>query len=58
VREGERISVRKAGLVFEVDVVALSDRRGGAPDAAKLYRETPESAAAREQEIARRRAAA
>jgi ribosome-associated heat shock protein Hsp15 len=57
VREGERISVRKAGLVFEVDVVALSDRRGGAPEAAKLYRETAQSVAAREEEIARRRAA-
>ncbi len=58
VRVGERIGVRKAGLVFEVDVIALSDRRGGASDAAKLYRETAESAAAREQEILRRKAAA
>jgi ribosome-associated heat shock protein Hsp15 len=58
VRVGERIAVRKAGLAFEVDVVALSDRRGGAQDAAKLYRETAESVAAREEEIARRRAAA
>jgi ribosome-associated heat shock protein Hsp15 len=52
------VSVRKSGIVAEVDVVALSDRRGGAAQAALLYAETPESAAAREQFIAQRRAEA
>jgi ribosome-associated heat shock protein Hsp15 len=58
VREGERVTVRKAGIAFDVEVLAISDRRGGAPDAAKLYRETAESVAAREAEAVRRRAAA
>lgn len=57
-RIGERVSVRKSGIVVEADVMALSDRRGGAADAALLYTETSESAAAREQLIAQRRAEA
>ena len=57
VREGERIAVRRNGLTWSVDVLALSERRGGAQDAARLYRETPESEAARTQAIAERRAA-
>ena len=57
VREGDRISVRKGGLVCEVGVLALSDRRGSATDAAKLYRETAESIAAREQTLMQRKAA-
>ncbi len=58
VRLGERIHVRKAGLVFEVDVIALSDRRGGASEAATLYCETAESRAARDAEVLRRRTVA
>jgi ribosome-associated heat shock protein Hsp15 len=58
VRAGEHILLRRAGLIWDVLVVALSERRGGAPDAAKLYVEMPESVAARETEIARRKAAA
>jgi ribosome-associated heat shock protein Hsp15 len=57
VRLGERVTLRRAGLVWSLAVVALSDRRGGADCAAMLYAETPESAAARASEIARRRAA-
>jgi len=45
-------------LIWKVEVAALSDKRGPASDAAKLYRESPEDAAVREEEIARRRAAA
>jgi ribosome-associated heat shock protein Hsp15 len=56
-RVGEAVSVRKSGIVCEVLVTALSDRRGGAADAAKLYRETEASAAAREQLLQERRAA-
>ncbi len=58
VRPGERIVLRRGGLVWDILVVALSEHRGGAPDAARLYAEAPESAAARESEIARRKAAA
>jgi ribosome-associated heat shock protein Hsp15 len=58
VRERHRVSVRKAGVVWEVDVTMLSDRRGGAADAAKLYAETPESIAARDEFALQRRAAA
>jgi ribosome-associated heat shock protein Hsp15 len=56
-RVGEAVSVRKSGIVCEVLVTALSDRRGGAADAAKLYRETEASAVAREQVLQERRAA-
>ncbi len=55
---GERLSVRKSGLVWEIEILGLSEKRGAAAAAALLYRETPESVATREQEIARRRAVA
>ena len=58
VRPGERIVLRRGGLVWDILVVAIAEHRGGAPDAAKLYTEAPESSAARELEIARRKAAA
>jgi ribosome-associated heat shock protein Hsp15 len=55
---GERVVLRKDGLVWNIVVTALSDRRGNAADAAGLYREAPESVAARAGEVARRKAAA
>jgi len=55
---GERVVLRKDGLVWNIVVAALSDRRGDAADAAGLYREAPESIAARAGEVARRKAAA
>jgi len=55
---GEHISVRKSGLVWEIEILDLSEKRGAAAAAALLYRETPESAARREQEIVRRKAVA
>jgi ribosome-associated heat shock protein Hsp15 len=58
VRLDEEIVVRKSGIVWRLVVTGLSDRRGGAADAAKLYRETTESLALREDELARRKAAA
>ena len=58
VRPGERIVLRRGGLAWNIVVIAVSERRGNAADAAKLYMEAPESVAAREQEIARRKAAA
>ncbi len=55
-RPGETISIRKSGLVCVVEILALSDRRGGAVDAAKLYRETAASMEAREAFLQQRRA--
>jgi ribosome-associated heat shock protein Hsp15 len=58
VRIGDRVVVRKDGLSWDVSVASLSDRRGGAPEAARLYAELQASVAARAEEIARRKAAA
>jgi ribosome-associated heat shock protein Hsp15 len=55
---GERVVLRKDGLVWNIVVTSLSDRRGDAAYAAGLYREAPESVAARAEEVARRKAAA
>jgi ribosome-associated heat shock protein Hsp15 len=57
VRVGERVSVRKSGFTWEIEVTALSDRRGGAANAALLYRETAQSIAARTLAIEQRKAA-
>ncbi|MFO0611496.1 MAG: S4 domain-containing protein [Polyangiaceae bacterium] len=57
VNVGERLRVVRDGLACEFVVLGLSARRGPASDAAKLYEETEESRAAREAEIARRKAA-
>ena len=56
-RVGERVSVRRSGFAWEVEVTALSDRRGGAADAALLYRETAQSLEARTQALQQRKAA-
>lgn len=58
VRAGDVVSVRKQGIVWEVEVTGVSDRRGPAAEAAALYRESVESAATRERELQHRRAAA
>jgi ribosome-associated heat shock protein Hsp15 len=58
VRPGDAVTIRRRGLVIEVIVIAVVDRRGGATDAAKLYRETDASAAARDEDALRRRQAA
>lgn len=57
VRSATRISVRKQDLAWHVEVLGASERRGSATDAAALYRETPESAAAREKSVRERKAA-
>ena len=57
VRVGERVSIRKSGYLWEIDVVALSDKRGSGADAALLYREDEASIVARD-ELARQRKAA
>ena len=56
-RVGESVSIRKSGIVCEVVVTALSDRRGNATAAALLYQETAASGAAREAAQLERRAA-
>ena len=54
VRPGARVSVRKRGVTWDFDVLGLAERRGSAVDAAALYRETPESIAARDRARAQR----
>ena len=56
VAPGDRVEVRKPGGTFIVDVLGLNAERRPAPEAQAMYRETPESAAAREREAAERRA--
>ena len=58
VAAGAKVEVRKSALAWIVEVTAVSERRGSATDAALLYRETAESAAARAKAIAERAAAA
>lgn len=47
VKARDQIEVRSGPFTFSVVVLALSDKRGPATEAAKLYAETAESAAAR-----------
>lgn len=44
---GDRLDIRLGQYHFEVEVLALSNRRGPAPEAQKLYRESDESRARR-----------
>lgn len=52
---GETLRIRRGLLEFTVNVLALSDRRKGAPEARTLYEETAESIARREQQRDERR---
>lgn len=47
VKTGDLLRIRNDSGEFEVEVLALSEIRGPAPVAQTLYRETPESKAAR-----------
>jgi len=58
VHTGERVDVRKAGFAWDIEVLGVAERRGSAPEAAKLYAESEASRRAREEEVARRRAVA
>jgi ribosome-associated heat shock protein Hsp15 len=58
IKPGARITLRKDALIWQVEVTVLSDKRGPASEAAKLYREAEETIAARVEEIARRKAVA
>ena len=51
----ETLSIRRSDEVTEVVVVMLSEQRRGAPEAQKLYQETSESIARREQLAADRK---
>jgi ribosome-associated heat shock protein Hsp15 len=55
VRPGDRLAIRRGEEVFEVEVLALSDKRGSAPVARTLYSESPESIARRAAELEKRR---
>lgn len=55
VKVGMLISLRQGHDLREVEVLEVSDQRGGAPQAAKLYRETEASIAARETAAANRK---
>lgn len=54
-KAGDRVEIRQGEVVRTVTVLALSTVRGPAPQAQRLYAETPESVAARQaQQEARR----
>lgn len=55
VEVGALVRVPQGWDLMEVEVVALSDQRRGAPEARALYRETEESVARREREAEARR---
>ncbi|MBF8221380.1 ribosome-associated heat shock protein Hsp15 [Halomonas sp. 328] len=55
VEVGALIRVPQGWDAWEVEVLALSDQRRGAPEARALYRETAESEARREREAEARR---
>ena len=48
IQVGDRVEVRQGPFLHAVIVQGLSERRGPAPEAAKLYQETPGSVAERE----------
>jgi ribosome-associated heat shock protein Hsp15 len=53
---GDMLEIRAGKFSFEVEVLGLSGKRGGAPEAQKLYRETDDSRARREAFAAQLRA--
>jgi len=55
VKPGDRLSIRRGEELFEIEVLALSDKRGSAPVARTLYAESPESVARRAAEQEKRR---
>jgi ribosome-associated heat shock protein Hsp15 len=53
---GDMLEIRTGKFRYEIEVLALSERRGPAPEAQKLYRETEDSRAQREALAAQLRA--
>ena len=54
VKVGDRFSIQRGDNVQEITVMAMSDRRGSATDAAILFKETDASIAARIERVAAR----
>lgn len=52
---GDRLTIQLGRYQYEVEILALSNKRGSAPDAQKLYRETDDSRQRREAIIAQLR---
>jgi ribosome-associated heat shock protein Hsp15 len=48
-KRGDALVIRNGSYVWEITVLAMSERRGPASEAAKLYEESADSRAAREQ---------
>ena len=57
-RIGDRVEVQRGEIVTTVVVRGVAEQRRPAPEAVRLYEETPESVRAREEHQARRRDAA
>lgn len=57
VRAGDRCAIVRETLVWNIEVAALSDQRGSAAIASRLYSESEESIAARAELLARRKLA-
>jgi len=55
---GNRVAIRLGPYTFVVEVLGLSDKRGPAPQAQKLYKETEESIRQREELAFQRKAQA
>ncbi len=55
---GDSVAIRLGPYLFVVEVLALSDKRGPAPQAQKLYRETEDSRKRREELAFERKAQA
>lgn len=53
---GDNLSIRIGNYQFDIEVLGLSNKRGSAPQAQQLYRETDESRARREVVAARLKA--
>ena len=58
VRVGDKLNITNDGGLFEIEVLALSENRGPATEAQKLYSESEASRAARAQLVAERKAMA
>lgn len=54
---GDHLRIRQGWDEKDIEVLALSDQRRGAPEAQSLYRESEESIARRQQEAEARKAA-
>ena len=55
VKTGDALDVRRGDELFQIEVVGLSTKRGSAPVAQALYRESPESIERRAAERERKR---